>query len=257
MQLSKNKIKQITSLSRKKYRQEYGLFVAEGEKLVAEILASQLRIESIVALPGWLEKNAANTRKHTVIETNEAGMKKVSHLKTPPCVLAVVNLPPSGFEMTALRNQLLLLLDNIQDPGNLGTILRTADWFGIQNIICSQATADAFNPKVVQATMGAIARVRVIYTDLPAFADKLKTVCSTPVYGMFLGGKAIHKQQLPAAAAVVIGNEGQGISAAMEKQIDEKLQILSFLPQDTQAESLNAAIATAITCYEFRRKASD
>lgn len=252
--LSKNKIKLIRSLDRKKMRDEYGVFLAEGNKLVEEAIASGFEIELLVATEEFLsEKNIGPDVAGEIIAADRESIKKASLLQSPQETLAVIKKPHVSDAEIKCAEQLSLALDCIQDPGNLGTILRIANWFGITQIICSPDTADVFNPKVVQASMGAIFRVNVFYTALPGFIQHEKeTGC--PVYGAFLDGKNIYQHPLSPTGLLVMGNEGNGISAEIEPLVSEKLSIPSFVEKGASPESLNVAIATAICCSEFRRR---
>lgn len=248
--LSKNKIKEINALTLKKNRDNEGLFIAEGTKIVLELL-SRFKCHSLIATEKWL---LANSNISTSISTaTEDELKKISQLKTPQGVLAVFHKPKQDFEANSIRSELSLALDDIQDPGNLGTIIRIADWFGIKNIFCSQQTADAFSPKTVQATMGSIARVNIIYTDLAALLSEQKAL-GTPIYGTFLNGENIYSKYLSSKGIIVMGNEGNGISATLEASIEERLYIPHFSVEGNHSESLNVGVATAIICSEFRRR---
>ena len=246
--ISKNKIKYIRSLELKKNRNKEGKFVAEGFKVVDDLLALQ-PADLIVATQEWLHGKhfAAQTE---VIEVTEEELKKVSFLQHPQQVLAVFKQATSG-DYSINTNELNLALDGVQDPGNLGTIIRIADWFGITHIYCSQDTADVYNPKVVQATMGSIARVKVEYGDLLGLVESLPD--DVPVYGTLLDGDNIYQQTLENRGLIVMGNEGKGISPALAKKVNHKLLIPNFPEGRATADSLNVAIATAITCSEFRR----
>lgn len=246
--ISKNKIKYIRSLELKKNRNKEGKFVAEGFKVVDDLLALQ-PADLIVATQEWLHGKhlAAQTE---VIEVTEEELKKVSFLQHPQQVLAVFRQATSG-DYSINTSELSLALDGVQDPGNLGTIIRIADWFGITHIYCSQDTADVYNPKVVQATMGSIARVKVEYGNLLALVESLPT--DVPVYGTLLDGDNIYQQQLENRGLIVMGNEGKGISPALAKKVNRRLLIPNFPEGRATADSLNVAIATAITCSEFRR----
>lgn len=249
MPLSKNKIKFIQSLKDKKNRQEHGVFVAEGLKLVTDLLP-HLRCKLVAALPRILPpENTVNAEE--VVEASEEEMKKATFLKTPPQIIAVFYQPHTELSDIHFGGKLTLVSDGIQDPGNLGTIVRLADWFGIENVVCSPDTADIYSPKTVQATMGAIARVQVHYTDVAAFLSKHREL---PVYGTFLEGENIYRTALSNHGFIVMGSEGHGIRPETEKQITQKLFIPSFPPQRTTSESLNVAVATAIVCAEFRRR---
>ena len=246
--ISKNKIKYIRSLELKKNRNKEGKFVAEGFKVVDDLLALQ-PADLIVATGEWLRgKNfGAETEG---IEVTDEELKKVSFLQHPQQVLAVFKQATSG-DYSIHTSELSLALDGVQDPGNLGTIIRIADWFGITHIYCSQDTADVYNPKVVQATMGSIARVKVEYGDLLGLVESLPA--DVPVYGTLLDGDNIYQQKLENRGLIVMGNEGKGISPALAKKVNHKLLIPNFPKGRATADSLNVAIATAITCSEFRR----
>ncbi len=252
--ISKNKIKYIHSLELKKNRNKEGKFVAEGHKVVDDLLALQ-DADLIVATQEWLHgKTLAPATE--VIEVSEEELRKVSFLQHPQQVLAVFqqrgNSQANHSDFTDVDcSQLNLVLDGVQDPGNLGTIIRIADWFGIEHIYCSQDTADVYNPKVVQATMGSIARVNVEYGDLLTLVDSLPS--DVPVYGTMLDGKSIYQEKLENRGFIVMGNEGKGISPALASRINRKLLIPNYPEGRSTADSLNVAIATAITCAEFRR----
>ena len=246
--ISKNKIKYIRSLELKKNRNKERKFVAEGFKVVDDLLALQ-PADLIVATQEWLHgKHFADQTE--VIEVTEEELKKVSFLQHPQQVLAVFRQATSG-DYSINTRELSLALDGVQDPGNLGTIIRIADWFGITHIYCSQDTADVYNPKVVQATMGSIARVKVEYGNLLALVESLPA--DVPVYGTLLDGDNIYQQTLENRGLIVMGNEGKGISPALAKKVNHRLLIPNFPEGRATADSLNVAIATAITCSEFRR----
>lgn len=251
--ISKNQIKTIRSLENKKGRNKEKAFVAEGPKVVAD-LAEFSRPKFVVATAGWIERNPEFTaRLHcNYIEVTEEELRKVSFLQHPQHVLAVFPIEDKTEEKTEpSENELFIALDGVQDPGNMGTIIRIADWFGISRIFCSQDTVDVYNPKVIQATMGSVARVKVEYVDL---VKMIKTLPSNmPVFGTFLDGENIYEKNLPQHGIIVMGNEGKGISAAIEALVTEKLLIPNFPEGRRTADSLNVAIATAITCSEFRR----
>jgi TrmH family RNA methyltransferase len=247
--ISKSKIKFIRSLEKKKFRNESACFLAEGNKLVADILAF-FECECLIAKATWLATQGDVCAKELIV-AEENDIEKVSLLKTPQDVLAVFHQPQYVLDKETLKNELSLVLDGIQDPGNLGTIIRLADWFGINRLICSPGTADVYNPKTIQATMGAIARVRVFYTSLPDWLDDMKDI---PVYGAFLEGKNIYEEALSSSGLIVMGNEGKGISPLVEKRITQKLYIPNYPPEAESSESLNVAMATAIVCSEFRRR---
>lgn len=236
--LSKNKIKQIQSLSRKKKRDELQLFVAEGEKLVHD-LHPFFEVDAIYST----QENALHADVISVAE-----MKKITHLSSPSSLLAVFKQKVDRFDRAQLKGKLCLALDGIQDPGNLGTIIRVADWFGIRHVICSRDTVDIYNSKTIQSTMGALSRVAVYYHELEA----LFATIDMPVYGTFMAGDNIYEHALSEEGIIVMGNEGKGISPALEHIITQRLTIPSF--GDKSSESLNVAMATGIVCSEFRRR---
>ena len=251
--LSIKKIKLIKSLESKKSRKEQGLFLVEGDKMVSEMLASGLTITYLAATEEWYRKSQhqISTLEQDLINPKE--LNKISFLKTPQNALCVVKIPNYSLNLSDLKNSLVLLLDTIQDPGNLGTIVRLADWFGIRNIICSEESADLYNPKVVQATMGALARVKVCYVSLPEFMIKAKQL-NIPIYGAFMDGENLYKCDLTANGLIVMGNEGNGISEDTAACISRRINIPSYPAGSTTSESLNVAIATSIICSEFRRR---
>lgn len=236
-------IKFIRSLCEKKIRQENNLFVAEGSKLINDLLQSSLSIKNIYALP---EANISSPRVELV---SAKDMSRMSNLKTAPDAIATIQMP----EQSPLSfGGLSIMLDNVQDPGNIGTIIRIADWFGIKRIICSENCADCFAPKVIQATMGSVSRVEVYYTDLKQALDKAIDL-KIPVFGTFLDGQNIYNSSLPSEGIIVMGNEGRGISEPIAAKITNKLLIPAFDQNADHCESLNVAVATAIICSEFRR----
>lgn len=247
--ISKNLIKYIKSLEQKKNRQKEQLFVAEGPKVVSDLMATGIP-ERLIATEKWFRENGFPLRTCDVTVTDEE-LKKVSFLQHPQHVMALFRIPRHEASIDICRNELCLALDRVQDPGNLGTIIRIADWFGISTIFCSKDTADAFNPKVVQATMGSIARVRIVYTDLEALLASADA--DIPVYGTSLDGTDIYSRHLTSAGLIVMGNEGSGISREIMAAVTHRLFIPSF-NGDRKADSLNVAVATAVTCAEFRRQ---
>lgn len=251
--LSKAKIKLIQSLELKKKRREESLFVAEGPKVVGDLLP-YFTCRMLVATADWLGGHPFLQADEIIEVTNEE-LRKASFLKTPQEVLAVFELPSPFLPTDIAQETLCIALDDVQDPGNLGTIIRIADWFGIKHILCSVGTTDAFSPKTVQATMGAIARVRVHYVDLPQYLSSVRSrTPEVPIYGTFLEGGNIYKESLSVNGIVVMGNEGNGIGWQVAKHVTQKLLIPSYPEGNTGSESLNVAIATAITCSEFRRR---
>jgi TrmH family RNA methyltransferase len=253
--LSKNQIKFITSLKQKKFREEHQLFIAEGIKMVSELINSDIEVKQVYATSDFLRNNKIeNNIERFEIKANE--LERLSALFTPNEVLAVCQIPAYELISENLKDKLTLVLDNIQDPGNLGTIIRIADWFGIENIICSITTADIYNPKVVQATMGSIARIKVHYTDLVILFQELTNNEQQSIYGALLEGENIYSKKLSENAFIIIGNESQGISEKLLPFITDKISIPSFShfkSMKGEAESLNAAVATSIICSEFRR----
>ncbi len=242
--ISKNQLKYIRQLEQKKYRRREGVFVAEGTKVVGDLLL-RYRPEAVFATADWQAPAGITPQLVTDDE-----LRRISFLQHPQQVLALFPLP-ANCKPSTLNLELSIALDGVQDPGNLGTIIRIADWFGISTIICSEDTVDAWNPKVVQATMGSIARVNIIYYNLSDFLDTLPA--DFPVYGTFLDGENIYTQQLTPDGLIIMGNEGNGISEAVRTKVNRRLLIPDF-HQGPTADSLNVAIATAITCSEFRRR---
>ena len=239
--LSKNQIKLITSLQQKKYRQVHQLFVAEGVKVIQELLLSNFVLEHLYctsALFGSVDKT-----KKTII--SEADLKKVSSLSTANNCLALFKIP---VDQKTLPSPVIIALDDIRDPGNLGTIIRLCDWFGVHQIVCSNETADLYNPKVIQATMGSVARVNVTYVDLPQYLSETRL----PVYGTFMDGKNVYRETLPKECILVLGNEANGISKEVAQTVNYKLAIPRF-GEIQKTESLNVATATAIFLSELKR----
>ena len=251
--LSKAKIKLIQSLEQKKKRREERLFVAEGPKVVGDLLP-YFPCRLIVAEAAWIAAHP-EVRATEIIETTSDELRKASFLKAPQEVLALFELPTYATPHDVADKELCLALDDVQDPGNLGTIIRVADWFGIRHIFCSIGTTDAFSPKTVQATMGAVSRVQVHYVNLYNFLHNIRQENpSTPLYGTFLEGENIYKEPLTAHGIIIMGNEGNGISQQIQDLVTHKLFIPNYPEGCTTSESLNVAIATAITCAEFRRR---
>lgn len=239
--LTKNQIKLIASLSQKKYRNQHQLFVVEGKKGVEEFLNSTFKLHYLFSTD---EDFKVDTNKFSLLTEDE--LKKISNLKTPNAALALFKIPKTENLDTS---RLIIALDDVRDPGNLGTIIRLCDWFGIAHLVCSDTTVDCFNPKVVQATMGSLTRVHVHYLDLETF---LKTT-DAPRYGAFMEGENIYNHILPQSGILVMGNEANGVSTKIEKLIDKKISIPRFGNLQS-TESLNVATATAILLSEFKRR---
>lgn len=258
--LSKARIKWIKSLEMHKYRLQHNAFVAEGPKLVGELLPYFTPLY-VAATREWLiENRSLLAAVGEVDEVSYEELKRASLLRTPQSVLAVMPIPASELQLPALASELVLALDGVQDPGNLGTILRIADWFGIRHVLCgtvrtsasgsAEGTADVYNPKCVQSCMGALARVEVHYCDL---AEVLREA-RMPVYGTFLDGVDIYEEQLSTNGIIVMGNEGNGISEEVERMVGRRLYVPNFPKGSLTTESLNVAVATGIVCAEFRRR---
>ena len=246
--IGKNTIKWIKSLEMKKNRKREGLFVAEGPKVVGDLM-SRFRLHTVFATREWQggEKMEAHVAYHQV-EDDE--LRRLSFLQHPQQVMAVFEMNKEE-KVEVDADRITLMLDGVQDPGNLGTIIRIADWFGIDSIICSPETADAYNPKVVQATMGSLGRVSVTYAPLVALLSSLPE--TMPIYGTLLDGKDIYQRELTRCGVIIMGNEGNGISEEVRKMVTHPILIPRFR-QGESAESLNVAVATAITCSEFCRR---
>ena len=239
--VSKNQIKLITSLQQKKYRKQEQLFFAEGVKVVQELLHSNFELQDLFTT----KQDFLTVPKNKVHAISEAELKKISALTTPNTCLAVFKIPKAK-EM--VEKGLIVALDDVRDPGNLGTIIRLCDWFGIETLFCSEESVDIYNPKVVQATMGSISRVNVVYGNLEAFLSQ--TIL--PVFGTFMDGKNIYQEKLPKEGIIVMGNEANGISSSVEKLVSDRIAIPRFGNLQV-TESLNVATATAIILSEFKR----
>lgn len=253
MEISKTKASLLATLSSKKMRKKYGLFLAEGSKCVLDTLGA-FNLENLVATPKWLESNKLFdlVSPSSILTASEEVLKKISSLSTPPEVIAVFHLPEESEQKLSLKlnpDSLYLMLDGIQDPGNLGTIIRTADWFGFNEVFCSKDTVDIFNPKAIQATMGSLKRVKVIYSDLVQLIESTEF---SHIYGTMLEGDSLFSKKLSKSGVIVMGNEGKGLSEDIKKIITDAL----FIPptrHEAHGESLNVAIATAITIAQFRK----
>ncbi|SMC54485.1 TrmH family RNA methyltransferase [Pedobacter nyackensis] len=244
--LSKSQISFIKSLHQKKYRKENGIFIIEGIKSIEEFIQSNFQVHSIYYLPQYHALLPALPANIKLFEVNNAELDKISTLQTPQGILALVNIPkPPVFNTEILKNTFSLVLDGIQDPGNMGTIIRTADWFGFKQIICSNNCVEVYNPKTVQATMGSLSRVNIYYEDLPSVLKNTKM----PIFGAVLDGKSMYKTDWGKEGLVILGNEGQGITPEVMKLITNPVTI----PRTGGAESLNVAISAAILCADICR----
>lgn len=239
----KSQIKLIRSLAQKKFRQKHGLFTVEGKKAVSEILSSKIHLHSL-----YCTQDIFDAEKDKIFKVSEVELKKISSLSTPQTALAVFHIPD---HVPPEDHGLKLALDEVRDPGNLGTIIRLCDWFGIRDLICSENTVDCYNPKVVQASMGSIGRVNIFYTELENFLSTRPA--GTPICGTFLEGENIYSENLKPEGIIVLGNEANGISPEIEALITQRLTIPQFGVQ-RETESLNVATATAIVLSEFKRR---
>lgn len=250
--ISKNQIKFVYSFGKKKTRDEHQLFLAEGVKILRDILP-YFEAEFVCAAEEAYDEIKSLTKTHVEMATH-AEIEKMTQLQSPPKALALLKMPQRKLDFTSISKSLVLALDGVQDPGNVGTILRIADWFGINTVLCSQQTADVYNPKTIQATMGAIARVSVSYVDLPSTLQTLKDKYKMPIYGTFLDGKNMYETELTSNGIIVMGNEGNGVTPEIDKISDHRLYIPNYPVGVPTSESLNVSVATAIVCAEFRRR---
>lgn len=248
MEITNNIVKWVYSLSQKKNRQKERCFVVEGTKCVLDTI-DHFRRKYLFATQEWADARP----EYGAVVATKTQMERMSMLTTPTDVLAVYEMPDVSAldDFAGVEQDLSLVLDNVQDPGNLGTIIRIADWFGIRRVFCSEGTVDVYNPKVVQATMGAISRVGVVYVNLPELFERYAHL---PVYGTFLDGINIYKEELSSAGFIVMGNEGKGISPELERYMTKRLLIPSFPVGVPTSESLNVGMATAVIVSEFRRR---
>jgi len=244
--VSKSFEKYINSLKQKKYRRQYHRFIAEGEKTVQEFLNERFPIEKILALPSWTEKNERWKRFYKVEEVSETQMERISTLVTSSPVLMIGEIPEYKIDKKKTTSQLSLALDGISDPGNLGTIVRIADWFGIEYVFCSEDCADAYNPKTIQASMGSLARVKTVECRLEGLFAEFS---ETAVFGTFLEGESIFEMGPVQEGFILIGNEAHGISSTLLPHITHRITV----PKIGKAESLNAAVAAGIVCALFKR----
>ena len=259
--ITKTQINHIKSLKEKNSRMQLSEFVVEGEKMFDEIFNSIFFIKEIFLLKENISNETFSKIKSlsqknicTINEVSFKEMERLTNLKTATPILAIIETKKHTFDIDIIKNELSLALDNIQDPGNMGTIIRIADWFGIKNIFCSLTSADIYNPKVVQASMGAITRVKIHYLNLDGILNTLKNE-NVPIYGTFLEGGTIYDCNLSGKSGVIVmGNEGNGISDEVAQIVTDKLFIPPFPAGAQTSESLNVGVATAIICNEFRRK---
>ncbi|MCR4994477.1 MAG: RNA methyltransferase [Bacteroidales bacterium] len=251
--LTKATIRLVVSLRQRKFRRQEGLFVAEGPRLVGELL-SVFTCRHLLATREWLDLHDVRCKGMERTEVTAAELMRISSLQTPQQVVALFEIPREEALPSCALNELHLALDGVQDPGNLGTIIRLADWFGVHHLWCSPMTADVWNPKVVQATMGGIARVQVHYLDLPAFLASLPS--DFPIYGTALDGQSIWQTPLANRGIIVMGNEGNGVTEEVDRLCRHRLLIPNYPPEQQTTESLNVAMATGIVLAEFRRRCS-
>jgi TrmH family RNA methyltransferase len=245
--ISKSQISFIKSLHQKKIRKEHGLFIVEGLKSIQEFINSEYVVDSVYCTENLMPKLDNLSRKIKPVGITESELSRISTLSTPQAILAVVQIPQqTDLNIKKLDGSFILALDGVQDPGNLGTIIRTADWFGLNTILCSKDTAEVYNPKVVQASMGSLSRVNIIYTDLGDVFSQI----NIPVYGALLDGKSIYETDFGQEGIILLGNEGNGIS----EYLIEKINYPITIPRYGKAESLNVAISASIFCSELRRK---
>jgi|TARA_B100001964_G_scaffold203855_1_gene233192 TrmH family RNA methyltransferase len=243
--ISKNQMKFVRSLQLKKNRDTHNCFIAEGERIIDELLNSDYNVLDLFATKHWQE---AEYTGDYISRISENELERISALKTPNKVLAVVEKPNNDLNFGFLNKGLTLVLEDIKNPGNLGTIIRVCDWFGVENIICSFSTVDLYNPKVIQATMGSFTRVNLFFTDLDKVISDLPK--DYPIYGAFTDGMNVVKTKLEANSLLIMGNESYGISEKIESLVNNKI---SIPPKRNGAESLNVAVATSILLHEFRR----
>ncbi len=248
--LSKSQISFVKSLHHKKIRKEQGLFIAEGIKSILEFVQSDYKVETIFSTPHTMSKLDNLSQKIKVQEITDTELKKISTLITPQDILALIHIPEkTNIPAESFKKTITLVLDGVQDPGNLGTIIRVADWFGFKQIICSADTVEAYNPKVVQATMGSLSRVNIHYVILEDFFEKN----TRPVYGALLTGDSVYQTEFKNEEAfLILGNEGNGISESVQKYITKAISI----PRFGEAESLNVAVSAAIFCSELKRNSA-
>ena len=247
--IGKGKISSITRLHQKKFRDESGLFIVEGIKSVDDLLRSSFEVQELLATDTWVGEHESEVTAVDLTMVTHAEMERISAWKNPQPVMAVARIP--HYNIADIRqDQPLLMLDDLRDPGNMGTIIRTADWFGIRQLVCSQTTVELYNPKVIQATMGSFTRVKVYYTNLESFIDN--NLKERRVLGAFLEGTPVQRFDFQPSDVIVIGNEANGITEAVARKINAKILIDSPVKSADKAESLNASIAAAIMMYQYQ-----
>lgn len=253
--LSKNKARFIISLQKKKTREEEGLYVIEGDKIVREFLSAGIPVKTLVAKPEFIKSLPAGFIPGSceVEEASFEDLRQISTLKTPHNALAVIRIPENKFDLSEVLDDLSVALEFVQDPGNLGTIIRAAGWFGIRNIICSPDCVDVYNPKVIQASMGAMLHVKVSYVDLKVFLNEA-SIRLIPVFGTVLGGGSIYDNELNNKGVILLGNESKGISENLEPFITDRIMIPGFSNAKPGMDSLNVGMAASIVFSEFRRR---
>ena len=242
--IAKNKIKYITSLQLKKNRLKEGVFIVEGEKCVAELLRSSFEVVQLFAIKEWINLNTAVTKE--IVQISQKELERISALKNPNKALAIATMKDSDFAINTLNNDWIVMLDNVQDPGNLGTIIRLCDWFGVKHIICSNTSVDVYNPKVVQATMGSIFRMKIYYTTLVSVLTELPK--NINVFGTYMGGHSLKSVAKKTKGVLLFGNESSGISDELSPFISQTIGIEN---RGSNTESLNVATATAIVLHHF------
>ena len=256
--ISSSKSKLIRSLQQKKFRDQHRLFLVEGEKMVRELVTGgpeiSYHIRELFASPEWIERHSSMLKQSgiEIKEAPQAEIKKVSNLVTPQAVIALASIPHRSFSAKVLMNTPVLAFESIRDPGNLGTIIRTADWFGIRHIVCTPDSTDLYNPKVVQSTMGAITRVQVHYQDLETLLESRELEGKTS-FGTFMEGENIYETTLEPDPLILFGNESHGLSDRLSPLIKRRITIPSFSPICKGSESLNVASSVAVVCSELRR----
>lgn len=253
--LTKNKLKFILSLHKRKAREENRMFIAEGDKIVREIIASGLQIKALVCKPEYLAAIPAHVKERIeeIMPVKYEELKQISSLTTPHNAMAVVRMPDFQLKPEELTGEIVPALDFIQDPGNMGTIIRAAAWFGIKNMVCSPNCVDIYNPKVIQATMGAFLNVKVHVCNLPEFLESA-TKKELPVFGTVLNGESVYNNRLSKEGIILIGNESRGISEELMAFVTDRITIPRFSDANYGIESLNAGMAASVIFSEFRRR---